>query len=105
MLIEFKIKNFRSFKEETSLLMTSVKSFQEHQEDNLIHTNRGFDLLKSAAIYGMNASGKTNVMMAIFDMGRIVHNSFSDSLKKDTDKTLRQIFPAKYSNRKSQHFI
>ena len=86
MLIEFKFKNFRSFKEETSLPMTSVKSFQEHQEHNLISTDNGFDLLKSAAIYGMNGSGKTNLILAMMEMDSMVHNSFSDSLKKGEAK-------------------
>jgi len=87
MLIEFKLKNFRSFKEEVSLLMTNVKSFQEHKETNLIHTKKGFDLLKSAAIYGMNGSGKTNLILAMMEMDRIVHDSFSDSLKKEGDNS------------------
>ncbi|MBI4646980.1 MAG: ATP-binding protein [Bacteroidia bacterium] len=86
MLIEFKFRNFKSFKEETRFLMTSVLSFGEHIEKNIISINREFDLLKTAAIYGLNAGGKSNFVSAMSYMKAIVHDSFSNSLKKDEDK-------------------
>lgn len=86
MLIELKIKNFCSFKEETSFLMTKVKSFKEHLSTNIIKTEREFDLLKSAAIYGANASGKSNFVIALSEMTGIIFDSFSNSLKKEEDK-------------------
>ncbi|WP_295651514.1 ATP-binding protein [uncultured Mucilaginibacter sp.] len=86
MLIEFKFKNFLSFKDETSFLMTKVKSFKEHLKTNVIATGREFDLLKSAAIYGSNGSGKSNFIQAAVVMNGIISNSFSDSLKKDEEK-------------------
>ena len=45
MLIEFKFRNFKSFKNEISFLMTAVKSFSEHYDNNLIHIDKEFDLL------------------------------------------------------------
>lgn len=86
MLIEFKCRNFKSFRDETNFLMTSVKSFTEHSETNIIRLNKDFDLLKCAAIYGVNAGGKSNFIFAISQMINIVHNSFSNSLIKDEDK-------------------
>jgi len=87
MLIEFKFKNFKSFKNETSLLMTNVSSFKEHIDSNIINVpDRDFDLLKSAAIYGYNGVGKSNFMYAMSYMTGIIHNSFSNSLKKEDDK-------------------
>ena len=87
MLIEFKFQNFKSFKNETSLLMTNVESFKEHVDTNIIDiSNREFDLLKSAAIYGYNGVGKSNFIYAMSHMTGIIHNSFSNSLKKDDDK-------------------
>jgi AAA15 family ATPase/GTPase len=82
MLIEFKFGNFLSFKNQTNFLMTKVNSFKEHLAANVIKTNRDFDLLKSTAIYGANASGKSNFIIAIGIMREIISNSFSDSLKK-----------------------
>lgn len=86
MLIEFKLRNFKSFKDETKLLMTTVKSFRELVEKNVIHTNKDFDLLKTSAIYGVNAGGKSNFITAMGYMTAIIHDSFSNSLKKDEDK-------------------
>ncbi len=86
MLIEFKFKNFKSFKDETEFLMTTVKSFGEHIEKNTIPVNKEFDLLKTSAIYGINAGGKSNFISAMAYMKGIVHESFSNSLKKEEDK-------------------
>jgi AAA15 family ATPase/GTPase len=86
MLIEFKFRNFKSFRDETNFLMTSVKSFTEHSENNIIKLDKDFDLLKCAAIYGFNAGGKSNFISAMSHMTGIVHNSFSNSLKKEEDK-------------------
>lgn len=86
MLIEFKFRNFKSFRDETKLLLTNVKSFKEHVDKNIIPTNKEFDLLKTSAIYGINACGKSNFISAMAYMTGIVHNSFSNSLKKDEEK-------------------
>lgn len=86
MLIEFKFKNFLSFKEETNFLMTRVNSFKEHLDDNIIKTERDFELLKTATIFGANGSGKSNFIRAMSKMNEVISNSFSDSLKKDDEK-------------------
>ena len=86
MLIEFKYSNFLSYKDETSLLMTPVKSFKEHKGTHIIKTNRGFELLKTAAVYGKNGGGKSNFIAAMGFMKKIIHNSFADSLKKEEDR-------------------
>lgn len=61
MLIRFSFKNFKSFKDENCLDMEAT-SLKEH-EYNIVKTDNG-DYLKVAAIYGANASGKTNVLQA-----------------------------------------
>ncbi len=83
MLIELKFRNFLSFKDETSFLMTSVKSFKEHIETNIIKTDREFDLLKSAAVYGANAGGKSNFIRLMYVFKFIVSNSYSNSLLEE----------------------
>lgn len=85
MLISLKFKNFLSYKDETQLLMSSVKAFKEHKNDNT-HKIRGFELLKTAAIYGTNGGGKSNLIRALGFMNRLIHNSFADSLKKIEDQ-------------------
>ncbi len=61
MLIRFSFRNFKSFKDE-NLLDMEATSLKEH-EYNVVKTDN-VNLLKVAAIYGANASGKTNVLQA-----------------------------------------
>ena len=65
MLVEFRVKNFRSFKEEQVLSLVATKD--NSLENNKISTSRKDipSLLRSAVIYGANASGKTNLLKAM----------------------------------------
>lgn len=85
MLISLKFKNFLSYKDETQLLMTSVKAFKELKGNNVFN-NKKLDLLKTAAIYGPNGGGKSNLIKAMGFMTHIIHSSFADSLKKKEDQ-------------------
>lgn len=85
MLLSFKIKNLLSYKDESQLLMTSVKSFKELKKDNLFK-EREFEILKTAAIYGSNGGGKSNFILAMGTMKNIIHNSYAESLKKEEDR-------------------
>lgn len=85
MLLSFKIKNFLSYKDESQILMTSVKSFKELRKDNLFK-EREFEILKTASIYGSNGGGKSNFISAMGIMKNIIHNSFAESLKKEEDR-------------------
>lgn len=91
MLVDFKFKNFLSYKDETHLLMTKVKSFKELQDTNVIKTDF-FDLLKTSAVFGTNGGGKTNLIGAIGFMKNVVHNSFAESLKKEEDRGRKDFF-------------
>lgn len=62
MLVEFRVANFRSFREEQTFSLIASKD--EKLAGNLIPSSR-FNLLKSAALYGANASGKSNFIKAI----------------------------------------
>ena len=65
MLVEFRVKNFRSFKEEQVLSLVATKD--KSLENNKISTLRKDIpfLLRSAVIYGANASGKSNLLKAM----------------------------------------
>ncbi len=69
MLVEFRVSNFRSIKEEQALSL--VASSDKTHDSNLIHHEK-FDLLKAAAIHGPNASGKSNLIAAIKFMEEFV---------------------------------
>ena len=61
MLIKFNFKNFKSFKNENCLDMEAA-SIKEHEYNTINIKDKKY--LKVAAIYGANASGKTNVLEA-----------------------------------------
>ena len=65
MLVEFSVENFLSFKDSTTFSMVAAKSFREHSKTNLINTDFNMKLLKSAIIYGNNASGKSNLFASM----------------------------------------
>lgn len=76
-IVELKIKNFRSYKEENSFTFEALDD--EFKEENIItvslNDGRTLRLLKSAAIYGANASGKSNVLWALKVLNLLVLNS------------------------------
>ena len=75
MLVQFSFKNVRSFKEETVLDMTAVNAYKEH-ESNLIDWGLKEKFVRVASIYGANASGKSNLHLAMFLFQEIIGESF-----------------------------
>lgn len=77
MLIEFRVKNFRSLRDEQVLSM--VASTDKTQLDtHAVATGlkAAPHVLKSAVVYGANASGKSNVIKALQCMRSVVVDSF-----------------------------
>jgi ABC-type transport system involved in cytochrome c biogenesis ATPase subunit len=72
MLIEFRVGNYRSFHGDQVLSM--VASADDSHPGNLIATEKG-NLLKAVAVYGANASGKSNLLRAFGVMQSLVKNS------------------------------
>lgn len=70
---EFTVGNFMSFCEKHTLLL-KPKGIAQHAEANIV-SNKYFPVLKSAAIYGANSSGKTNLLNAIAMMCNIIYES------------------------------
>jgi len=111
MLIEFSIENFRSIKDKVTFSLVASRSDHSLQ-DNLIPGDtavqeggptklnalgKGNNLLKSAVIYGANASGKTNVLISLSYIKRIVieslNNTAGDKIKTEPFK-----LDSRYSN-------
>lgn len=86
MILEFSVENFLSFKDLQTLSMVGVKSFKEHEETNTFILDDKHKILKSAAIYGNNASGKSNFIDAIGFMRLFVQFSFRDALSDEEEK-------------------
>ncbi|MBD1829631.1 ATP-binding protein [Microcoleus sp. FACHB-61] len=82
MLIGFSVGNYKSFKETVTLSMVASSITEEDKElneNNVFPINDKLSLLKSAAIYGANASGKSNLVAAINFMKWFVLNSSKET--------------------------
>ncbi len=73
MLLTFKVKNFRSIKDEIILDLRATK--EEAIKSNAVVKNNKVSLLKSVAIYGANASGKSNILKAFFVFRKMILES------------------------------
>ena len=78
MLIEFKAKNFTSFKNEVTFSMVSSEKLQE-LSNNRIEIEADFHLLKSASIFGANGIGKSNLLNALGFIIAFLQRSMLDS--------------------------
>ncbi|MCF7955779.1 MAG: ATP-binding protein [Phycisphaerae bacterium] len=72
MLAEFRVSNYRSFKDEQVLSL--IATSEESKGTNSVEVG-GYNILKSAVVYGANASGKSNLIKAMATMNEIVSNS------------------------------
>ncbi len=73
MLIEMNVANFRSFLGQQTFSLISGKGKELH-DSNTFAVN-GIELLRSAAVYGPNAGGKSNFLKALQTMRHIVLES------------------------------
>jgi AAA15 family ATPase/GTPase len=64
MILEFKIKNFLSFKDEVILNFEATKD-KYLEDSHIVEIEPGVRILKLLIIYGANASGKSNLINAV----------------------------------------
>jgi len=85
MLLQFSLKNFRTFKEKATLSLVASNYDKETREAENITLDEKFNLrvLKSAVVYGANASGKSKLFDALMFMKYFVITSSKDSLRGD----------------------
>ena len=86
MLIEFTVGNYRSFKDRVTLSMVAenlVSKDKEIDESNIFKVDKKLSLLKSASIYGANASGKSNIAKALQFMKSFMLNSSRETQSTD----------------------
>lgn len=80
MLLRFNISNFLSFdsEQEFSMLAGKVQKF----DDRIIKANNNLNILKFCAMYGANASGKSNLIKAVDIAQNIIINGI-DGLEQN----------------------
>ena len=94
MLIEFSVENFRSTRYRQTLSMVAAPRLQKKETNTFspeITGERNFPrLLKVAAIYGPNASGKSTLVRAISTLSSLV------KLKPSAEKVSLPVWPFKF---------
>lgn len=86
MLVEFSVGNYRSFKQPVTFSMVAanlVAKDKKLDENNVFAVDEELKLLKSAAIYGANASGKSNIAKALSFMKWFMVNSSRETQSTD----------------------
>ncbi len=86
MLIEFSVCNYRSFKDTVTFSMVAadiVAKDKKLDDNNVFAVDNKLKLLKSAAIYGANASGKSNLGKALGFMNWFMINSSKETQSTD----------------------
>jgi AAA15 family ATPase/GTPase len=83
MLFQFSVQNFKTFKEKATLsLVASNNDKDTRAEENISETNSyNLKILKSAVIYGANASGKSKFIEALMFMKHFAINSSRETQK------------------------
>ena len=89
MLVQFSMKNVLSFNEETVLDLSSIPAYKQHKY-NLIHGVQE-DYVRFAAIYGANASGKSNLYYGMLMFRDIVINSMNPVVEIE-DNALKRCY-------------
>jgi AAA15 family ATPase/GTPase len=93
MLLQFNFKNFKSFRDDTTLDLSATKISEYSNHTVKIGNEK---ILPIAAIFGANAYGKSNVVEAFRYMHYYVIHSFNyggDSNDKEPDKDFRPPTP------------
>ncbi len=96
MLINYTFKNFRSFKNQTSLTMNAGVQ-RTFNDTLLLHGNKR--ILPSAVIYGANASGKSNIIMSLSVMRDIILQGSIETLSPDLNNL--ELYPFAHSGDQS----
>lgn len=81
MLVQFSVSNYKTFREKAVFSFVASNYDKKEQEENSVFVEKDIRLLKSAAIYGANASGKTKFLEALVFMRHFAYKSSKDSQK------------------------
>ncbi|MBM2816554.1 MAG: ATPase core protein [Ignavibacteria bacterium] len=92
MILQFKIKNFRSIKEQLTIsFVPSTKSKNDKAQTNIIEKG-GYKALSSMVLYGRNASGKSNILYALNSFMQLIFQSQNFRFKETLEAYEPYIF-------------
>lgn len=81
MLLMFKVKNYTSFKND-AILDLRATSYVQHPS-HVVNIDGKTNLLKTTALYGANASGKSNFISAMFFFEQYIFSQFINRKEHD----------------------
>lgn len=98
MLVNFKVKNYKSYKKETLFSMLKAPRIRDLSYSLLKQKikNKQFDVLCSSVLYGPNASGKSNILDAMNTLKSIVlqgHIKNTQAIGKATAQSNLELIP------------
>ncbi|HVW99833.1 MAG TPA: AAA family ATPase, partial [Candidatus Babeliaceae bacterium] len=84
MIIDFSFANFRSFRDNTAFTLKadSLKSKIDNTFEVNFNSGNSISLLKTAVVYGANASGKSNFIKTFLAFTWLIQNSHKFGLDK-----------------------
>jgi hypothetical protein len=88
MLLQFTVGNYLSFRDSMTLDLTASTRLTEFRDTN-VSSEPGFPILKTAALYGANASGKSNLLKAMVFMKNMVLNSSKETQAREKIRAVR----------------
>ena len=95
MLLKFVVNNSYSIKEDAIVELEPSKNESMHTKN--IATSNGYGALSTLAIFGANASGKTNIIRAFFSSIMAIRNSSS----RQPGEEIEHIIPFRFDKKKS----
>ena len=109
MLIEFSVSNFRSIRDRVTLSMVA-KNSDKTLAENIIQGDdlpglKNHKFLSAVAIYGANASGKSNILRAFEFMKSAVVDSFTEMKPTDLFLLIPYIFCSEATEKVSEFEI
>ncbi|MBP2166995.1 AAA15 family ATPase/GTPase [Erwinia toletana] len=105
MLIEFSVENYRSISERQTLSMVAQKSRDNNDNVMPLDDSGKVDIVRSAAIYGPNAAGKSNLVRAITTMADIIVHSATMTNTPDKIPVTPFMLDSKFTNSPSEFEI
>ena len=83
MIIDFTVENFLSFRDAQTLSFVAETSCKDHPEHLLDTPYPNMKLLKSVVIFGANASGKSNLLVALDYFKNLILKSITNITNKN----------------------
>lgn len=102
MIVEFTVENFRSIKNE-QLLSFFAENKPKYHAGNISYPDNKIGVLKTCAIYGSNAAGKTNIILA-FEALRLLITESGDWKDGDSISCYEPYLLSKTHINKPIHF-